>query len=287
MADTSLTTFDFNGSQLRTMIDQNGDPWFLAKDACDILGTETRDVRKILDEDEIANVEKFNNGEISTIWGIDMSNGGRAPLIVNESGLYALILRSRKPGARAFKRWVLHDVLPSIRKTGSYSTRSTEDITAQALTDPKAVAQILLAYDRTRTENQQLKAENQQIKAENTSVCRELEAQQPYADIGSRFVRLDGTITIRAAARNFQNIDPTMTMTRVFKILRDNEYITRYGSAPTVKAIRPGYLKQKVSTRADGKIGRPYAVFTAKGIGWFISRFISHGHMELELPTLI
>ena len=103
-----------------------GDPWFIAKDVCEILGTETRDVPSILDSDE-------QRPLVGIIHTLNDSEGLRKDsLIVSEAGLYSLILRSRKPEAKKFKRWVTHDVLPSIRKTGGYSMTNMPDFTNPA-----------------------------------------------------------------------------------------------------------------------------------------------------------
>jgi prophage antirepressor-like protein len=94
--------------------DKNGEPWFVVKDACDILGIRTDTIRGILEEDE---VDTMNPNTIG------VPSGGRDMLIVSESGLYSLIFKSRKPEAKAFSKWVRSEVLPSIRKTGSYSVK--------------------------------------------------------------------------------------------------------------------------------------------------------------------
>lgn len=95
------------------LIDREGKPWLVAKDACDNLGTETRDVRKIVDEDEVDTIH------------IPTTSGTQEMLIISEPGFYKLVGRSRKPEAKAFDRWVRHEVLPAIRKTGSYGTLSS------------------------------------------------------------------------------------------------------------------------------------------------------------------
>lgn len=93
-------------------IEKDGQPWFVAKDVCEILEIQnTTDAIKRLDTDEVT---RFNLGGLT----------GEANL-VNEYGLYSLILGSRKPEAKKFKRWVTHEVLPSIRKTGGYQKSLT------------------------------------------------------------------------------------------------------------------------------------------------------------------
>lgn len=115
----NLTTFNFNQENVRTVTDDQGNPWFIAADVCKVL--------------EIGNVSqavsRLDDDEKSDITTNDTSSNGvtqkRSMTIVNESGLYSLILTSRKPEAKAFKKWITSEVLPSIRKTGSYSVQQT------------------------------------------------------------------------------------------------------------------------------------------------------------------
>ena len=92
-----IQIFKFKNNQLRSMIDAHGEPWFVAKDACDILAVETNHLRRDLDSDEITEATNLPNWEVG-------KNGGRAPLIVSEPGLYKLIMRSRKQEAKEFQR---------------------------------------------------------------------------------------------------------------------------------------------------------------------------------------
>lgn len=104
--------FQYNGNQVRT-VSIDGEPWFLVKDVCDILElTNQGNAVARLDEDEK-----------QTIRLTDTLSRNPNMTIVNEPGLYSLINRSRKPEAKVFQRWVNHEVLPSIRKTGSYSVQ--------------------------------------------------------------------------------------------------------------------------------------------------------------------
>jgi len=108
--------FNFNGIEIR-IFDRNGEPWFVGKDICTVLDLKnTGTAYSKLENDEKGGVV-LNDGE------------GRPQnyTIVNESGLYSLILTSRKPEAKQFKRWITHEVLPAIRKTGSYSISQKSD----------------------------------------------------------------------------------------------------------------------------------------------------------------
>ena len=104
-----LTVFRFEGTrEVRTVL-KDEEPWFVAKDICDILDiSQYRDAISTLDEDERASVV------------VDTLGGPQNMSAVNESGLYALVFKSRKPEAKAFRKWVTSEVLPTIRKTGQY-----------------------------------------------------------------------------------------------------------------------------------------------------------------------
>lgn len=119
-ADVSV--FDFKSNAVHVILDGNGDPWFLAKDVCNVLGLSTSNLRRVVDEDEIRPIPNVYTVHIG---GISTKNGGKAPLIVSEPGLYNLIAHSRKPEAKPFQRWVNHEVLPSIRRTGGYNTAAS------------------------------------------------------------------------------------------------------------------------------------------------------------------
>lgn len=107
--NTEIQTFNFNDATLRTLTDENGEPWFSEQDVCNILDTGTNHLREYLDEDETTNIRTTDIGQ----------NGGKAPVFISEPGLYKLIMRSRKPEAKEFQRWITHEVLPSIRKHGA------------------------------------------------------------------------------------------------------------------------------------------------------------------------
>ena len=106
----NLQVFDFNEHAVRIIM-QDGEPWWVAKDVCEILEiSKYRDAITKLDDDERCPVK------------VDTLNGAQEMTAISESGLYTLIIRSNKPEAKKFRRWVTHEVLPSIRKTGSYNT---------------------------------------------------------------------------------------------------------------------------------------------------------------------
>lgn len=120
MRNTKITTFDFNEMPVR-LLDMGGEPWFVAADVCRVLDiANSRDAVAQLDDDEkdVANADTLNAANVGDA---DIKVPNRGLGIVSESGLYSLVFRSRKEEARAFRRWVTKEVLPTIRKTGSFS----------------------------------------------------------------------------------------------------------------------------------------------------------------------
>ncbi len=107
-----------NLGSVRTALDQDGNIWFVAKDVCDVLGiVNNRDAMSRLDEDEKDTIDPH----IFTVGNTDTENRRGSELsIINESGIYTLVLTSRKPQAKEFKKWLTHEVIPTIRQHGGY-----------------------------------------------------------------------------------------------------------------------------------------------------------------------
>lgn len=109
---SNLMHFDFHGNDVRLVM-RDGEPWWSVADVCRVL-----DIRNVTDASNRLDEDEKDSVPASTF---DSTEGGPERLIVNESGLYNLVMGSRKPEAKAFKRWVTREVLPQIRKTGTYS----------------------------------------------------------------------------------------------------------------------------------------------------------------------
>jgi prophage antirepressor-like protein len=115
---TDIIPFKYEGKAVRVLRDEQGEPWWVAVDVCGVLGiANARDALIQLDDDEKTQVV-----DPATVGIADGTGINNLLNVINEPGLYSLILRSRKPEAKPFKRWVTHEVLPQIRKTGSYVT---------------------------------------------------------------------------------------------------------------------------------------------------------------------
>ena len=114
--DKNVIPFVYDNQAIRVIKDEDGNFWWVAKDVCKALTLEnTKWAIKNLDEDE------------KGVTKVDTPGGEQKVIIINEPGLYALILRSNKPEAKIFKRWITHEVLPSLRKTGGYRMNGTDE----------------------------------------------------------------------------------------------------------------------------------------------------------------
>lgn len=194
--NTEIQTFNFNAVPLRTMIDEDGDPWFVAKDACDILEiSNNRDAISQLDSDEK-----------NTVVISDGIPGNPNKTIISEPGLYKLIMRSRKPEAKTFQRWVTHEVLPSIRKRGIYATETTID---QILADPDFGIRLLTDLKEERAKR--IEAENQ---------IKEL---APKAKALEDFTNVPETLLVRDAAKLLSNAGTPIGEKKL------REWLNRYG----------------------------------------------------------
>ena len=246
--NTEIQTFNFNNASLRTLTDENGDPWFFGKDACDILNIDTNHLRDALDEDEITNLR---NPEV---W----NQPGRAPLIVSEPGLYKLIMRSRKPEAKEFQRWVTHEVLPTIRKTGGYipatEAESDEDILAKA---------VLIAQKTIDLKNQQLRAKDAQI--------MQLE---PKAKALDAFTGVEDRLLVRDAAKVLSNSGTPISEKQLREWMTANDWIYKANGSwhATARHCTAGHLVMVMSTKYgtktdDTKFAFPPTVrITRKGL---------------------
>lgn len=159
---TTLTPFDFTGQQVRVVVDMEGEPWFVAADVATVLDLgNPRSSLALLDEDE------------KGVHSVDTPGGTQQVTIVSESGLYSLVLRSRKAEAKAFKRWITRDVLPTIRRTGSFTVQ------------PAA-----FAIPQTMSEALRLAADEHDRANIAEAKVAELE---PKADLADTFLTADGT----------------------------------------------------------------------------------------------
>lgn len=242
--------FKYEGSQVRT-VQRNGDPWFIVRDVCAVLEiTNSRDAVNRLDDDE--------KGVVLT----DTPGGAQNMQVVNESGLYDLILGSRKKEAKQFKRWVKHEVLPSIRKHGAYMSPETIEKT---LTDPDFI--IGLANTIKEERATRLAAEAQ------------IEADRPMVLFAESLQVSEDSILVADLAKLLKQNGMEIGEVRLFKMLREEGYLIKSGSEynmPTQRSMELKIMEIKVGHRgsSDGtvKITRTPKI-TGKGQIYFINKF--------------
>lgn len=258
--NNEIQQFDFRGASLRTLTDEAGEPWFVAKNACDILGIDTNHLRGALDDDEITNLRN------SEVW----NQPGRAPLIISEPGLYKLIMRSRKPEAKEFRRWVTHEVLPSIRRHGAYATDVTID---SILNDPDFGIRLLTNLKDERARRRE---------AEKT-----IEAQKPKVLFADSVAASHSTILVGELAKILKGNGVDTGQNRLFQWMRDNGYlISRKGTdfnMPTQKAMELGlfFIKETNIQHSDGHITvNKTPKVTGKGQTYFVNKFLANAEEE-------
>lgn len=244
----------FNNNQfgeIRTTI-KDGEPWFVAADVCRALEiANNRDALTRLEQDE--------KGVALT----DTPGGTQEVTIVNEPGLYALVLGSRKPEAKAFKRWVTHEVIPSIRKHGMYATPTTIE---QMIADPANAIKVFSALKQEQERRKELEA-TVEHNAPKVLFAEAVQASQDSCLVGqlAKMIRQNGK---------------PIGANRMFAWLRDNGWLCKKGenwNMPTQKAMEAGYfeIKETVIANPDGstKITRTPKV-TGKGQIYFINWFL-------------
>lgn len=275
MTDEIVRDFSFEGKQVRAFLDENGEPWFVARDACQILGLENVSrALSSLDSEEKMNITESNVGGIAAVLGFDTSNGGRAPIIINESGLYCLIFKSKKEEARRFQKWVTHEVLPQIRKTGSYSSKTptTDEFLEMIMSNPRLIARSL-----ERMADQQEEIERQK---------RQIEEQRPHVELANSISVSNDLITITDLCKIICQTGTDMKVRTLFAMMRSDGYLFKNDNTPTKRAIDMGVLKmvEHPFLHSDGTTGiNKYAKVTGKGQIFFVRKygageFISKAH---------
>lgn len=240
--------------QIRT-IQQNGEPWFVGKDVADILGYQngSRDVNRHVDEDDRQN---YQNGTFESNRGLT---------IINESGLYSLILSSKMPKAKEFKRWVTSEVIPAIRKTGGYIAGS------ENMTDAEIMAKAVLVAQST------IRQRDQRIKELESDVA----AAKPKLLFADAVSASDSTILIGDLAKILKQNGYNTGQKRLFQWLRDNGYlIKRQGAdynSPTQRSMELGLFRVKETPiiHADGHVTVNKTVkVTPKAQIYFANKFL-------------
>lgn len=241
--------------EIRTVTIDN-EPWFVGKDIAEILGYAN--ASKAL-ADHVDNDDKLNNESLSSL-------GQRGGWLINESGLYSLVLSSKLPSAKRFKKWVTSEVLPSIRKNGGYilgqETLSDEELMAKAI----LVAQKKIAERDKIIEKQRLK----------------IEADKPKTIFADAVSTSHTSILIGDLAKLICQNGVQTGQKRLFQWMRENGYLMKSGASynmPMQRYIEQGLFEVKESSvqNPDGsvRVTRTTKV-TGKGQLYFINKFLGN-----------
>ena len=248
--NNDIQIFNYNDHEVRT-VQKDGEPWFVLKDVCGILSIgNVADVYARLDTDE------KGVGQIDTL-------GGRQNMsIINESGLYNVILRSDKPEAKPFRKWVTSEVLPSIRKHGAYMT---QEKLQEVLCNPDALFQIVSAL---KEESDKRKA----LEIQNSALAVDLAIAQPKADYFDDCMARGGLMNFRDTAkllgmRQKEFID---------NLLRDSYlYRDKRGRLLPYQKRNNGYLEVKEAFNNSSDWNGVQTLVTPKGREFFRSLYPS------------
>lgn len=243
---SNLQTFSFNNQPVRT-VQLNNQPYWVLKDVCDVLELSNPTVvANRLEDDEVT---KFNLGGLSGETNI-----------ITESGLYAVILRSDKPNAKEFRKWVTSEVLPAIRKTGAYLTdEKAYDITH----NPQSLADLLLHA------GEQLK--------QKEIIIQEMKPKVLFADA---VATADTSILIGDLAKLIKQNGHDIGQKRLFEWLRSHDYLIKGGNSknmPTQKSmeLKLFEVKERTINNPDGSVRITKTTkVTGKGQQYFINKFL-------------
>lgn len=250
--NNEIQKFDFKGSSLRTLTDKAEEPWFVAKDVCDILGMSNPSMAvTALDKDEVAQIDPKDY-----LGSENRSN--QAVNIVSEPGLYKLIMRSRKPEAKEFQRWVTHEVLPSIRKHGGY-------MAGQERMTPEQMALASMRWLQSKVDEQ----------------AKQLKAQEGKVLFANAVESAKTSILVGDLAKILKGNGIDIGQKRLFAWLREHGWLIKAkGSSwnmPTQKSMDLGLfeIKETTVTHADGHttINKTPKV-TGKGQTYFTNLFL-------------
>lgn len=233
---------------------KNGEPWFVGKDVAEILGYES----------PRSAVSKKVDAEDRGVSKMATPSGIQEMTLINESGLYSLILSSKLPTAKKFKHWVTSEVLPAIRKTGGYIPVN------QGMSDMEVLARAVLISKKTIDV---LKEKNKLQETEN-------EAMKPKALFADAYAATKDGILVGAMAKMLRQNGIEIGQNRLFRILRERGYLMKGGAdknMPTQRSMESGWfrIKARTITTPDGSNRSTRTVLvTGKGQQYFVDLFL-------------
>ena len=250
---SNIRIFNYNSVEVRT-IQKDGEPWFVLRDVCNVLGLGT----------PARVAERLDPDEVSQTHITDSMGRQQETTIINESGLYNVILRSDKPEAKPFRKWVTSEVLPTIRRHGMYATPDTVE---KMLADPDTTIKLLETIKQERAARLALEAK--------------AEADKPKVLFADAVSASHTSILVGDLAKLLRQNGVEIGQNRLFSFLREKGYLCSQGeryNLPTQRSMDRGWFQVKETTinqpNGSVRITRTVKV-TGKGQQYFINLFLS------------
>ena len=250
---SNIRIFNYNSVEVRT-IQNDGEPWFVLRDVCNVLGLGT----------PARVAERLDTDEVSQTHITDSMGRQQEMTIINESGLYNVILRSDKPEAKPFRKWVTSEVLPTIRRHGMYATPDTVE---KMLADPDTTIKLLETIKQERAARLALEAQ--------------AEADKPKVLFADAVSASHTSILVGDLAKLLRQNGVDIGQNRLFSFLREKGYLCSQGeryNLPTQRSMDRGWFQVKETTinqpNGSVRITRTVKV-TGKGQQYFINLFLA------------
>lgn len=250
MLEKTVQVFTFEEREVR-VVDRDGAPWWVAKDVCEVLGLDIASGARGLEDDEKA------------LQIMQTLGGSQEMTIISEAGLYSLILRSRKPEAKRFKRWVTHDVLPAIRTTGAYVLPGSEAV-MKALTNPDNIMAMLGNWKKDRDRRLELE--------------EKVREDEPKVFFAETYRASKGLVSMGTMAKILNQRGANMGQNRFFKWCVERRLLMRKGRdyLPTQRAmdLKIFEIKHGGKVFGSGEVKTFCTVYvTGKGQLYFVEKF--------------
>lgn len=247
------------------VVEIDGEPWFVGKDIANALGYAdvNRAVAQHVDnEDRKVLGRKAYGNLFPSLW--DGENDFSNKVVINESGVYTLIMQSNLPNAKKFQHWVTHDVLPTIRKHGAYMT---PEVIERTLTDPDYIIQLATTLKEERQKRRMLEAK--------------AEEDKPKVLFADSVAASNTSILVGELAKLLRQNGVDIGGTRLFRWMRENGYLIRRSGSdynmPTQRSMEMGLftIKETAITHADGTVTVSKTVkVTPKAQIYFVNKFL-------------
>lgn len=250
----NIKVFENNEFGTVRTVEVDREPFFVGKDVADILGYQngSRDINRHVDEEDRHKIMLFDG------------NQDKETIVINESGLYSLVLSSKLPTAKKFKRWVTSEVLPAIRKTGGYIGG------AEGMTEAEIMARAVLIGQRT-IEEQKRKIDNLQ---------NEIDVNRPKVLFADAVSASHTSILVGELAKILRGNGCNIGQNRLFERLRNDGYLMKGGSSkniPTQRAMEMGLFEIKEGSYINGNgvnVITKTTKVTGKGQTFFVNKFL-------------